>query len=210
MAEAEERRQLELEAIKFKGAQFSRPAPGPRRTVDYGEEKDSHRRGAAAGRTRFNFTPCSLSELRERDRRVVRARAIAASFGDRRVLRRRRRVPAAERARDDRHASFAHASQTRALQHGSSSTSSRNAPADAACRWRDSSARRHDASSPAALASLPAVARHAWSPGGVGGYRWSHRRRAAAAAGRRPGWAASSRRRRRSRELAEHRQGVRY
>ena len=43
MAEAEERRQLELEAIKFKGAQFSRPAPGPRRTVDYGEEKDSHK-----------------------------------------------------------------------------------------------------------------------------------------------------------------------
>ena len=40
MAEAEERRQLELEAIKFKGAQSSRPAPGPRRTVDYGEEKD--------------------------------------------------------------------------------------------------------------------------------------------------------------------------
>ncbi len=43
MAEAEERRQLELEAIKFKGAQFSRPAPGPRRAVDYGEEKDSHK-----------------------------------------------------------------------------------------------------------------------------------------------------------------------
>ena len=43
MAEAEERRQLELEAIKFKGAQFSRPAPGPRRTVDHGEEKDSHK-----------------------------------------------------------------------------------------------------------------------------------------------------------------------
>ena len=43
MAEAEERRQLELEAIKFKGAQFSRPAPGARRTVDYGEEKDSHK-----------------------------------------------------------------------------------------------------------------------------------------------------------------------
>ena len=43
LREAEERRQLELEAIKFKGAQFSRPAPGPRRTVDYGEEKDSHK-----------------------------------------------------------------------------------------------------------------------------------------------------------------------
>ena len=43
MAEAEERRQLELEAIKYKGAQFSRPAPGPRRTVDYGEEKDTHK-----------------------------------------------------------------------------------------------------------------------------------------------------------------------
>jgi len=52
MADAEERRQRELEAIKSKGEKFSRPAPGQasatrqdttRHGESYGEEKDSHK-----------------------------------------------------------------------------------------------------------------------------------------------------------------------
>ena len=63
MAEAEERRQLELEAIKFKGAQFRGPRRA-RRTVDYGEEKDSLARRAARRPRRRRFNLLLLADAR--------------------------------------------------------------------------------------------------------------------------------------------------